>query len=516
MLSPPAWHHWRRTHRRLAGSRWDELGRWLRESFQGRLSLAWGSSTLRDEDFLIDGSFRQAWSRLDDAMEQARLNPFAGLSHDEQVAIFQPRSQPSLPLPLALTLDASLETLGGLLHQADYLLLHHLDPTLAPPARSAEPTWQTIARPLGMHLQVCGPHAPLDHTDNCPPDPSDRVLWTTALALHDEALEKLPPPLDRPMVCQFRPIRTIAPTMKTNEDLQAWQRLRLHPKVEPHPQPGQAKDFALLAEQSRGIKRLGVLRLRLNDLERWLREGIDGGKLVHAVALGGAFLDFLSGRASQSCAGDSSTVERLFYLPITHDRLDIIGSWNLLPDLAYRISSDLATYTGGAPSFGLAAGISLHEPLSPLRLAVEAASSELERASTHPDGAALGWLNQVTTWDNVSDLLALKQELYEAVRRGTAPADLLSLCQHLYQNYRQTPQGGHLFYGPWLWRGEYHLAQMMEARRSARPLIGRIRQRLRDGVMREGTLTPASEGTRYIERLGLAARWAGLELRKEQ
>lgn len=491
-----------------------ELGRWFLAHFGGDLFLAMGSSTLRDEDFLIASSFQQTWSQLDDAVEQATLNPFASLSHDEQVAIFRPHHQPH-PSPPSPELDTSLEALGPLLHQADYLLLHHLDPVSvsAPPDRNAPPTWQTVAHPLGIHLQVCGPHAPLDHPSNLPPDPSFNVLWTTVLALHDQALEKIPPPLDRPIICLLRPILAVVPTLQTPEDLRAWQ--RLHPKGDPPPVQGQAKDFALLAEQSRGIKRLGVMRLRLHDLDGWLREGEEGGNLAHVLTRGREPLHLLTRLATRRCAEASSAVERLLCLPTGRDYLDILGSWNLLPDLAHRIRSDLADAAGQVAPFDLSAGISLHQPSSPLCLTVEEASSELERASIREGGAGLGWLNQVTTWENVPDLLALKQDLYEATRRGTVPPGLLPLCQRLYWHYRQTPQDGYLFYGPWLWRGEYQLVQMMETRRSARALIGRIRQHLRDGVMRAGTLTPVNEGTRAIERLGLAAHWAALELRKE-
>jgi hypothetical protein len=90
---------------------------------------------------------------------------------------------------------------------------------------------------------------------------------------------------------------------------------------------------------------------------------------------------------------------------------------------------------------------------------------------------------------------------------------LLQICQQLYVQYLDTLRKGRIFYGPWLWRGVYQLARMERSLHStsARSLVGEIRAHLLDDA---GALP--NEGARYIERLGLAARWAQLELRKEQ
>ncbi|HEX9439779.1 MAG TPA: hypothetical protein VF909_08865, partial [Roseiflexaceae bacterium] len=90
---------------------------------------------------------------------------------------------------------------------------------------------------------------------------------------------------------------------------------------------------------------------------------------------------------------------------------------------------------------------------------------------------------------------------------------LLQICKQLYVQYLDTLRKGRIFYGPWLWRGAYQLTRVELSLRStsARSIVSEIRARLL-----EDAGAPPNEGARFIERLGLAARWAQLELRKEQ
>jgi len=277
----------------------------------------------------------------------------------------------------------------------------------------------------------------------------------------------------------------------------------------------------------------------VDDLGDLFRYRLDSG-LARVSALRAALMLFFEGWVGHVCdqvnaPGDGPAQRGSVYTIYSGgDDLFIVGSWHLLPGLARRISDDLAAYAGGNPAVHVSAGISLHGAKFPLYQAAEAADEELKHAKKRVGKAALGWLDQVVAWAYVSALTQTKETLMSAVASSVAPKRqvlvddrtpepalsapgasraLLQICQQLYVQYLDTLRKGRLFYGPWLWRGAYQLARMERSLHStsARSFVGEIRAHLLDDAG-----APLNEGARYIERLGLAARWAQLELRKEQ
>ncbi|MEA3375526.1 MAG: hypothetical protein U9R72_04940, partial [Chloroflexota bacterium] len=85
-----------------------------------------------------------------------------------------------------------------------------------------------------------------------------------------------------------------------------------------------------------------------------------------------------------------------------------------------------------------------------------------------------------------------------------------SLLRVLLQLYaraaRAAHQRGKAYWGPWMWRGAYHLKRREDSAKNpeAKAEIKRLRETLKQNDFR------------YIETLGPAARWAELLTRKEQ
>ena len=514
---------------------------------QGDLYFAFGGDLLCEADLLNDQQFREAWGKATEAINTAKRRRFADLGAvlfapqghggDEDAACvicgYQGDPQDFAPPEEGqqvrrCKLCDSFEDLGRLLHNAEYLLLHHLEHP-APQPHGRRRRWNEFLNELGIHVQFSGRHARLGERGNHAP--SWPVRWTTALALEDRA-----PPLSlaEPIVFGFKPMANTTPTMR-EADMRDW---KPEEEDEPKPREGDVKPFSVMVAQSRGVKRLGVLRLDVDDLGDLFRYRLDSG-LARVLALSAALALFFEGWVGHVCdqvnepRDDSDQRGSVYTIYSGGDDLFIVGSWHLLPGLARRISDDLATYTGQHPSVHVSAGISLHGAKFPLYQAAEAADEELKRAKSRKDKAALGWLDQVVAWTYISALTQMKETLISAiastvVKRQTPIEDdtpdreepapgasraLLQICQQLYVQYLDTLRKGRIFYGPWLWRGAYQLTRVELSLRStsARSIVSEIRARLL-----EDAGAPPNEGARFIERLGLAARWAQLELRKEQ
>jgi CRISPR-associated protein Csm1 len=499
---------------------------------QGDLYPALGGDMLGEADLLDDEQFRQAWGAATEAINKAKRRRFA----DVGAKLFEPQGHGGNedaacvvcgyqgdPQDFALPEEGqqgrhcklcdSFEDLGRLLHNAEYLLLHHLEhPEPQPHGRRRR--WNEFLVELGIHVQFSGRHARLGERGNHAP--SWPVRWTTALALEDRA-----PPLSlaEPIVFGFNPVANTTPTMRA-ADMRDW---KPEEEGEPRPREGDVKPFSVMVAQSRGVKRLGVLRMDMDDLGDLFRYRLDSG-LARVSALSAALALFFDGWVGHVCdqvnepGNEPEQRGSVYTIYSGGDDLFIVGSWHLLPALARRISDDLAAYTGQHPSVHISAGISLHGAKFPLYQAAEAADEELKRAKNRKGKAALGWLEQVVAWAYYDALATMQHELYAAVKVNGAPHAILQTGQQFYIQYAnglmRDPKR-RLFYGPWIWRGVYQLARVAKSMGTRDEEITALVKRIREHLL-DGTDKISGEGARYIERLGLAARWAQLELRKEQ
>lgn len=498
---------------------------------QGDVYLGLGGAALDEADLLDAQLFRTAWGKAAEANTTAKRRRFADMGAE----LFEPQGHngnedwicaicgyQNDPQDFAAREESqadrcklcdSFEHLGRLLHNADYLLLHHLNRP-APQPSDRRQGWEELLNELGMHVQFSSNGKAA--RPSLPEPLRPLVRWTTALALKDDP----PPlPLPEPVVRGFRPVANTTPTMDAT-DMPDW---KPEEDGEAKPRIGDVKPFSVMVEQSLGIKRLGVLRMDVDDLGDLFRFRLDTG-LARVSALSAALALFFEGWVGHICdqvnapSRDPDQRGSIYTIYSGGDDLFIVGSWHLLPSLARRISDDLAAYAGGNPEVHVSAGISLHTRKFPLYQAAEATDAELKRAKKRKGKAALGWLDQVMAWEHYDALADMRQELYAAAKVHRAPRALLQTAQQLYIQYIDTLKRDpkrRLSYGPWLWRGEYQLTRVAKSMSTGateiRDLIKRIRANLLDGLN-----APPDEGARYIERLGLAARWAQLELRKEQ
>lgn len=536
--------------------------RWLDTFFlhthQAELYLAIGSATLSQQDLTAPTLFQSAWGRATRAINDAKRRRFADLgpafgdlfapeghngNQDHVCAVcgFQGEAQSFVRQndePPRCKLCDSFEDLGRLLHNAAHLVIHHLDlPKDLPFPSRGRRNWQQQLRDLGSHIQLIGAHARSGDHGNAVP--SGNVRYTSVFDLDNEALNVSDADLARqgftpgPWVRGMRPMANTTPTM-TDADKNDWKPQK---KGEQAPRLGDVKPFGVMVEQSRGVKRLGVLRMDVDDLGDLFRYRLDSG-LARVAALSASLSLFFEGWVGALCDTMNDPQRRMerggpglnakgsvYCIYSGGDDLFIVGSWHLMLPLAHWISEDLARFTGGNPLVHLSGGISLHTAKFPLYQAAEAADEELKGAKAREGKAALGWIEQVTAWKYMPELFDLTCRLDDYLDRDQ-PHALLQTFQQLYVQYRATidpeqqrrqrrQRTGQPYFGPWMWRGAYQLKRVADSLRTKSPADSRFVEDLHKKLL-DGLDLPTNEGARAIERYGLAARWAQMLNRNEK
>ncbi len=364
-----------------------------------------------------------------------------------------------------------------------------------------------------------GMRAKVGKTDS--PHESPNAQRRVVLALHDSAQADLKPGPTTAVGRRF--LVNVTPTITAEEVRQAREA-----NLDEVPAPDSVKPFEVMAWQSQGIKRLGVLRMDVDNLGRIFAEGLgERATLSRVASLSLAVSLFFEGwveRLAEEQNARDGRGERLYSIYSGGDDLFFVGSWDAIVELARHIRADLSRFAAHHPGIHASAGIALVAAKYPLYQAAREAG-EAEEAAKHyrrPQGHtkdAIAFLGEVQPWeafglerectpgtDSVHRLMHLFANLVQA---GGAPKRLLRVFLALYEQYRERervlresgkdvtrtgePQ---TLWGPWIPRGYYVLMRM------AKDTKNDASEDLAEHLNREGFHRLAS--------VGLAARWADL------
>lgn len=269
--------------------------------------------------------------------------------------------------------------------------------------------------------------------------------------------------------------------------------------------------FDDLQQKSDGIKRLGVLRMDVDNLGRIFKEGFG-----EQAATSHATLARLSTLSFQMALFFEGWVKALVESPdyagqiyavyAGGDDVFLIGPWNHMPDLALRIVEDFRRFTGDNPDLHLSGGMAFIHGKYPVYQAADDAGDAEKMAKAVPGKNAFSFLGQAWKWADFATLQERKDRLVELDQQG-ASKSLLQLIQSLAQQEaeKRNKRNEKRVWGPWMWRGDYFFTRIVgqakpPLKASLESLHYDIRQQLYSGVL----------------NWGKAARWAQLQLRKEK
>jgi CRISPR-associated protein Csm1 len=303
-----------------------------------------------------------------------------------------------------------------------------------------------------------------------------------------------------------------------------------HPDLElPPGEP--IKDFALMALQSEGIHRVGVLRMDVDNLGAIFGQYLQSS-MAQLSTLSAAMDLFFTGYLNQICwqVGAKGEHDNVIYVIYAGgDDLFVLGSWDRMPVLAKEIKRAFREYTGHNPNLTISGGVTLEDRKFPLYRAAERAgeAEAMAKGYTHSDGHekdAFCFLGQVVGWGEEWNLVQEQKEnllwLIGEAEEETAeveeddskrlPRALLQAVQSIYQLYvdglresrRRAREEGEpapdprMYFGRWMWMQVYSLGRMAQRSRNEE-VPGRV-QDLQDEIFQPDT----------VRLSGLAARWA--------
>ena len=385
----------------------------------------------------------------------------------------------------------SLEDLGTDLRDAAYLLLGEVEPQDADRA-----SYSTALAALGMA-------AGFTTADGRPvlrlPNTTQRA---TLLAMRD-----------------LSNVAEIAARISQNRGYPVAPGIRYTVNVTPRKGESIAT-FEDLKEAAQGVKRLGVLRMDVDDLGDLFRWGMQDATISRVASLSFALSLFFEGWVGELChlANQEAETDKVYAIYSGGDDLFIVGAWDALPGLANRIRKDLTRFAAHNPDVHLSGGLTLHAGKYPLYQSARDAENALDAAKDlvrlderEHKKDAFNFLELTIPWENFDGIREEQEQLMRLVaseKEGGLGVDraLLRTLLRLYARFADAVhEHGKPHWGPWLWRGAYTLKRMGDRYKGdAREEIKRVRESLKQ------------DNFRYIETLGPAVRWAELLTRKEQ
>ncbi|GIV63106.1 MAG: hypothetical protein KatS3mg045_0445 [Bellilinea sp.] len=404
----------------------------------------------------------------------------------------------------------SYEELGKLLRKAQYLVLQPVDGQLPAQVQAqAGRGWQEMTRQFGYEVQVL---------EKLPNDTKGIVF-----ALNDAAFRERQP---QPHTAMARYLLVnVTPLLSEAEYAE------LRGKVKQLPVAGSVKPLNVMEEQAEGIKRVGVLRMDVDNLGRIFAEGLgERATLSRIASLSFAVSLFFEGWVGEIARQmNKDGHERLYSIYSGGDDLFFVGSWDVVAEFAIRLRRDLSRFTGGHPDIHPSGGIVLVGGKYPLYQAAADAGDAEEQAKQYrwmKNGKilqkdALSFLGQALAWERFGshpcdeeeqDTAHVLMHALEKMVKNSENRALIGKLIRLYDLYRarleaRRERGEDLnragqvqaLWGPWNWLAEYHLSRLNGVPKDE---VDKIRNRLKQ------------DNFRSIEWIGLAARWAELITRK--
>lgn len=215
-----------------------------------------------------------------------------------------------------------------------------------------------------------------------------------------------------------------------------------------------------LAEKAKGIKRVGYLRMDVDNLGRIFAKGLEERTVQNLPRIAGLsrlmtyfFKVYLNSLAKERCGNfpkgsknlDEGDRQNLVFIYAGGDDLFVSGSWNEIVEFAFDIYQAFRAYTGDNPDLTLSGGISLADYKFPLYQAANE-SGEAEDKAKGNGRDSLGLFGEVFKWDEwlgtgKIDVINSEDKNYLSSEAIPSKLGVLPFVQKLYnidQNYSRS------------------------------------------------------------------------------
>jgi len=503
-------------------------------------------------DFLKGNKLAERWASLTQALSSKKRRKFADMAVDEYDKLFVCANMPVEDLCVICTQEKtidgetigsfcrSFEKLGNELGRSDYLIQADATSTEVESQEGGKyTTYRSVLRDLGSIYKLTDERKvgrQVRFLARFGPT-NIRVHWLNNTCFLSDL--KLQSTVGR----GFRLLGNVNPWKMESTD----------------PKPLIA-DFSSLADSSCGVKRWAVLRMDIDNLGTLFKEGfnhpeerckddtrphkhtpISNTSLARVTSLSFQLSLFFEGYLNEivkkynkfdpNNPSDKVKSDHLYIIYSGGDDLFIVGSWNVIIEVASDIRTQFCQYVCENPKATLSGGISLHRKKYPLYKAADIAKDALEDAKDHVYKTkkakqeqqmkknALGMFGKAFHWDKeFVKVAALKKDILALVKDGkdgkTLSKGFLHRLADIYKLYVEGGQGkllanindaksteqiqSQLKQHRWRWRSAYAFAR---EERTFEPELKALRHKL--------------EEKKWIQYLNVAVRWVELLLRQE-
>jgi CRISPR-associated protein Csm1 len=245
-----------------------------------------------------------------------------------------------------------------------------------------------------------------------------------------------------------------------------------------------SKTFDELQEDAQGIKRLGVLRMDVDNLGDMFIQGFRIGErdistLGRLSTLSFQLSLFFEGWVKKLCQ-EGEREGKIYAVYAGGDDVFLIGPWDLVPELAHQIQTDFQRFAAYHPKAHLSAGMTFIHGKYPVYQAADDAEIALNAAKELEGKNAFTFLGQPWKWhdfETVKSNFQVINHLVENTEQG-GPNSIIQILRQLAAEQDQTnrQKDAKPLYGPWLWRGVYMLKRMEERYKNKESLSQQIEE----------------------------------------
>lgn len=388
------------------------------------LYLALGWESLTPEDFKPD-QFPQKWREVGQRVGQAKQRRFSEL--DDVYRLFEPQGSAQRrcdlcqadPEPFGLTKDEeiekchlciSFERLGQEVASAQYLMISELVEE-----QTGGRGYAGVLARFGYRVDFLEQLQPLSQQD---------VRRAALYRLNDTDF------LDDEMQAWAQQARA--------RGIESSLGFRFLANVTPYDENDNVLDFDGLAAQSKGMERLGILRMDIDNLGRIFSQGIPNATVSRIATISSMIQLFFEGWVHQ-IACDERFQNKVYAIYSGGDDLFFVGAWDAIVELARQIREDFHLFTRN-DSVTLSAGIVIEERKFPLYQAARNSGRALESAKARPGKNAIEFLGKTLSWSDFQRVYELQQRLVQLLQGRNdkaVPRSLLTKLSNAYALYKK-------------------------------------------------------------------------------
>jgi len=248
--------------------------------------------------------------------------------------------------------------------------------------------------------------------------------------------------------------------------------------------------------KGKGIERLGVLRLDVDNLGSIFKDGLGTKATFGRVVQLSSMMDFFFSCylnklrtmywsikdgivKEKSKDNDKLRVSDLMEIVYSGgDDVFIVGHWSILPDVALWINNEFKEFTCNNPNFSISGGIYLFDDKYPIyKAALEAGEFESiakkkerknrqDQVLKYKDGICFLDKNTPVSWSDFKIISEYTKTLYVWLENGKPDEEGVSkkisrgLLTRLYSIYEEYETGKYQNWAKWRWRAAYSFSRL--------------------------------------------------------